>query len=208
MIPGGKHGQNLINLLLIIQRASAEADALFHSSSQYLIMKFYSSILVLMIAVTACTEQNRQAAIGIKKIDHAWLDSIIQASDSVYEKPYKRTDFVTAVFYLNRKNSSVCQVMKDSANVIRQIILVNKNVRTHFAQYFANGQLQAELPLDAFGQYDGKAVSYYEDGRVQDSGHYAHGFKTGVWKNFDRESKLISEDEFDVNGQLIKTTKQ
>lgn len=171
-------------------------------------MKFISSVLLLVMVAGACTEPTGKAAANIKKVDTVWLDSIIKASDSTYERPYKRTDFVTAIVYINQKDSTVCQVMKDSANSIRQIILAVKNVRTHFSQYYSNGQLQAELPLDAFGQYHGTAISYYEDGRVRDSGNYTHGFKSGVWKNFDRESKLISADEFDASGQLIKTTKQ
>ena len=84
-----------------------------------------------------------------------WLDSIIKNSDSTYEKPYYRTDFVTAVYYINKKDSSICQVMKDSAGVIRQISMSKKNLRTFFAPYYENGQLQAEVNFDESGVITG-----------------------------------------------------
>lgn len=94
--------------------------------------------------------------------------------------------------------------MKDSAGSIRQIIIARKNVRIFFARYYANGQLQADLQLDEFGQYHGTAVFHYENGQVESTGNYDHGIKTGQWKNFDTTGKLISTGLYNKNGQLIK----
>ena len=140
---------------------------------------------------------------AIKKIDSAWLDSIIKNSDSSYTKPYKRTDFVTASFYLDRKDSSVCQLMKDSAGIIRQIIIAKKGTRIFFAQYYSNGQLQADLPLDEFGQYHGPATYYNENGSIQSSGNYVHGLKFATWENNDSNGKLVSTESYDNDGRLI-----
>ena len=135
------------------------------------------------------------------------IDSVIKNSDSSYVKPYKRTDFVNAYFYINKKDSSVCQLMKDSSGTIRQIIISRKKVRIFFAQYYANGQLEADLPLDKFGQCHGSAIYYYQNGVTQSRGEYIHGLKNGQWKNYDPKGKLLSVDEYDSNGQLIKSIK-
>jgi antitoxin component YwqK of YwqJK toxin-antitoxin module len=150
-----------------------------------------------------CTAKNRQLS-NIKTINRAWLDSIIANSDSSYIKPYKRTDFVTAAFYLNKKDSVVCQLMKDSADRIRQIIIAKNDVRTFFAQYYPNGNIQVDLPLDEFGQYHGTGNFYYEDGTIQSTGSFNHGLKSGQWKIFDEKGKLVSANNYDTNGQEIK----
>lgn len=160
-------------------------------------------IFVITIIICSCSHQKNSSAPGAKTIDRNWLDSIIKVSDSSYTKPYKRTDFVTAVYYVNKKDSSVCQVMKDSADSIRQIIIAKKDIRTFFAQYYANGNLQANLPLDEFGQYHGTGTFYYEDGNLQSTGSFNHGLKTGAWKVYDEKGKIMATDNFDKNGQLI-----
>ena len=124
-------------------------------------------IFIITITAYSCSQQKNNSSPGAKTIDRNWLYSIIKASDSSYTKPYKRTDFVTAVYYINKKDSSVCQVMKDSADSIRQIIITKKDSRTFFAQYYANGNLQADLPLDDFGQYHCTGTFYYENGKMQ-----------------------------------------
>ncbi len=159
--------------------------------------------LVFLIPVAlflfSCSQQK-----NIKNLDKAWLDSIIKKSDSSYTKPYFRTDFVTAVYYLNKKDSTLTQLMKDSAGHTRQIIIMKNNTRTFFAQYYANGNIQAELPLDAYGQYHGTGNFYYENGKLQSTGNFTHGLKTGQWKVYDVAGNTTATDNFDKNGQLIQ----
>ena len=163
---------------------------------------FYAIALVLFIFSCKAPEQKHAT-----KLDNAWLNGIIKNSDSSYTKPYYRTDFVTASYYINKKDSSTCQLMKDSAGIVRQIIIVTKNVRTFFGQYYPNGQLLAWLPLDEFGQYHGDATFYYQDSTVQSNGAYQHGLKQGRWKNYDEKGTLISTEEYDENGQLTRASK-
>ena len=140
---------------------------------------------------------------SVKKLDKAWLDSIIKHSDSSYTKPYYRTDFVTAAYYLNKKDSTICQFMKDSAGNILQVIIAKKDVRIFFGSYYKNGQLQADLPLDEFGQYHGPGKFFYEDGNPQSNGNYTHGFKTGEWKVYDEKGKVTATDSYDNNGNIM-----
>ena len=156
--------------------------------------------------LVGCAEQTNENKVSKRNIDQTWLDSIIKTSDSSYVMQYSRTDFVTAAFYVNKKDSSLCQVMKDSAGNTRQIIIAKKGVRTFFAQYYSNGNLQVHLPLDEFGKHHGHATFYYQDGTVQSTGNFNHGFKAGQWKVYDDEGKLIATDSFDKNGLLVTPT--
>jgi len=162
-------------------------------------MRSIFSCLVLSFFLFSCKQQDSNAKI----LADTFIDSVIKKSDSSYEKSYYRTDFVTAKYYLNKKDSTTCQLMKDSAGKIRQIIITNKNTRIFFGSYYPNGQLQASLPLDKFGQYHGAGKFFYEDGSLQSSGNYLHGVKTGTWKVYDEKGKETATDNFDPNGNLI-----
>ena len=152
---------------------------------------------------TNAVEKKNVSHVQMSEQVKAMLDSVIKTSDTTYTKPYKRTDFVWATYYADKVNKSVCQMMKDSAGQIRQIILSKNNVRTFFAQYYPNGQLTDSLALDEFGQYHGPSVSYYETGIKKAEGNYRHGLHTGKWNNYDENGKLVSTDEYDTNGVQI-----
>ena len=171
-------------------------------------MKSILFFITACVFFYSCSQQNAASTTAAKKtLDHHWLDSVIkQHSDSTYSKPYKRTDFVTAYWYINKKDTSVCQVMKDSADTVRQVIIAKKNVRIFFAQYFANGQLQATFPLDQFGQYHGATTTYFKNGNIESTGNYLHGLKTGNWKNYNEKAVLVTTDEYNNDGQVVKTT--
>ncbi|MFZ1305775.1 MAG: hypothetical protein WAT20_09725 [Ferruginibacter sp.] len=156
-------------------------------------------VAISMLFITGCQQQK----VNDKIIASSFIDSIIKKSDSSYEKAYYRSDFVTAQYYVNKKDSTLCQLMKDSAGNIRQVIITKKDTRIFYGAYYTNGQIQADLPLDAFGQYHGTGKFYYEDGSLQSTGNYTHGFKTGTWKVYDEKGKETATDNFDQNGNLM-----
>lgn len=160
---------------------------------------FFFFATISFFLITGCKQQN----INDKILATPFIDSVIKKSDSSYQKEYYRSDFVTAQYYVSKKDTTVCQLMKDSAGLIRQIIIVRKDTRVFFGSYYKNGQLQADLPLDAFGQYHGTGKFYYEDGSLQSTGNYNHGFKTGAWKVYDKKGRELTTDNFDQNGNLI-----
>ncbi|MFM6924556.1 MAG: toxin-antitoxin system YwqK family antitoxin [Ferruginibacter sp.] len=162
-------------------------------------MKKILFVFVLIVSVFGCSQKSGNAKI----LASHFIDSVIKNSDSSYEKPYFRTDFVTASYYVNKKDSTVCQLMKDSSGNIRQVIIAKKGIRLFFGLYYTNGQLQADLPLDAFGQYHGTGKFFYEDGKLQSTGNYTHGFKTGDWKVYDKKGTVTATDSYDSNGNLL-----
>lgn len=157
-----------------------------------------------MLMVVSC---NRPAktSVHLVKPDPKWLDSIIAKSDTSWKKPYRNNEFVTAEYYVDKKDSIVTQLMKDSAGTIRQINIAKYDmVRLFFAEYYKNGQIKASLPLDSMGKYHGQGRFYYEDGTIKSEGVYSHGLFSGEWKNYDEKGKHIATDKYDSNGQIIK----
>lgn len=155
--------------------------------------------IIFVLFITGC----KQPGVNSKILATSFIDSVIKKSDSSYEKAYYRSDFVNAQYYINKKDSTICLLMKDSAGNIRQVIITKKDTRIFYGSYYKNGQIQTELPLDAFGQYHGTGKFFYENGALQSMGNYNHGLKTGTWKVYDEKGKETATDNFDQNGNLI-----
>ena len=167
-------------------------------------MKTFLSIITVVFFLISCNT-NQPATPQLTGVNYKWLDSVRQAADTTYTKKYGTIKFATAQYFISKKDSTLCQVMKDTAGIIRQVIVTKHNRRTIFAEYYANGQLMAQLPLDSFGQYHGAAKYFYQNGLTQSRGTYKAGLKTGQWKNYNEMGKPFSTSEYDTNGQVIKT---
>ena len=158
------------------------------------------TIGLLATFIVAC---NSKRVIPQHTLNEKWLDSIKAKSDTNFTKKYRNKEFVTVDYYINRKDTTICQVMKDSFSTVRQIILARKNTRLFTAEYFANGQQKAALPLDVQGKFHGHATYYYESGNIKAEGEYAHGFYTGDWINYKASGEMLSVDHYDSTGQLV-----
>lgn len=166
-------------------------------------LRILSLIVAVGMLVSGCRDMASRVTYSLVKADTAFLNSVIKRSDTSFIKKYKRPDFVIAEYYLSRKDSTELQIMRDSSKKVRQVILIDRNVRTLFAQYYENGQLQGDLSFDSFGQYNGLAKYYYQNGAVKSEGNYLHGLSTGEWREYDETGKAVII-KYDANGARIK----
>ncbi|WP_301930668.1 hypothetical protein [Ferruginibacter sp.] len=166
----------------------------------------YVSIITAFLFMFGCNAKKEKAP-STTGVNYNWLDSIKKSSDTSYVKKYGTNKFATATYYINSKESVVCQVMKDASDTVRQIIITKNNKRIFFAEYYGNGQLKAKLSLDTFGQYHGPATWFYENGYTESEGDYVHGFKKGEWKNYNQLGELTGKNEYDSNGNVTKIVK-
>ena len=72
----------------------------------------------------------RNVPVRLTRVNYAWLDSVCKSADTSYIKKYGTLKFANAEYYANRKDSIVCQLMKDSSDSIRQIIITKKTGET------------------------------------------------------------------------------
>jgi len=146
-----------------------------------------------------CSSKKEMAPLAIR-VNYNLLDSVKRISDSTYVKKYGTKKFANATYYIGNKEAVVCQVMKDLSDTIRQIIVTKNGKRNFIAEYYGNGQLVANLPLDSFGQYHGQSIYYYQNGFIESQGSNEHGFKKDIWKYYTSEGKLSEKNEYDSNG--------
>lgn len=156
-------------------------------------------VLFLSLCAVFFSCANPDKSQWLKRVDPAIMDSLAKHSDSTWSKNYNRSDFVTARYYRNQKDSSLTQIMTDSANGIRQVITTVRGVRTFYAGYYPNGQLMADYKLDNYGKYHGDVTTYYENGLVKSTGKYSHGSYDGVWKEYDINGKVSNVVTYRTN---------
>lgn len=162
-------------------------------------MKYFLSALIIL---ASCSSKRTVTKITF---DQHLLDSVKRKADTSYSKRYRTEEFTTADYYVNRKDTSVCQVMKDDSGRVRQVIMARKAIRLYTAEYFSNGQLKAKLNFDSLGRLSGPCVYYYESGMVKSEGGFQAGIYTGEWKNYKENGKLERKDQFDSSGALINS---
>lgn len=225
MQTGGKAGQFLINLgLCLYSKQFPFRNCFFYSGKKIFnpnIFSFTEQLVMqaafnlqLMRNILYCLiffsllgcEQKRSC----EKItfNQAILDSVRKKSDTNYTRRYRTEEFAVADYFINREDSTVCQIMKDTAEKIRQVIMAKNDRRFFTAEYYDNGQLKAKLSFDKNGKFEGLAEYYFENGCVMRSGSFVHGSFQGQWRTFDERGNLVSVDSYDENGQLINSSKK
>ena len=164
------------------------------------------TIFGLLIIIVSCGQTNK-SDIEVIKFDAKIIDHLRRTSDTTYSEHVGRTDFYTVEYFVNRRDSVITKIFKDS---IGNVVAQNKarNDKVFFAiEYFPNGQVMGKLPEKIDGEYSGIARYYYEDGRVKSEGQFKKGLWSGEWKNYDKNGTLISIDDYgDGNVSSIKTT--
>ncbi|MEO8772359.1 MAG: hypothetical protein ABI402_19830 [Ferruginibacter sp.] len=168
-------------------------------------MKYIISVVFIISGcfLFSCKEKQATQQPNLT-VDMKMLDSIRDHSDSTYTKPYKRTDFVTAEYFISKKDSTITQVMRDSAKNIRQVVVEKNKRRIYVAEFYPNGQLMFKNNLDDYGQFNGESKGFYETGILKRAGVYKNGFHFGKWKNYNEEGNYVSTEEYNENGQQEK----
>lgn len=165
-------------------------------------------ILASLACLYACKNTVSNTQPKWEKLSSSFLDSIKQNSDSTYSKPYFTRDFATAIYFVNHLDSTVAQVMKDRDSVIRQVIVTKGKTRVFSARYYGNGQLIEKVLMDKFGQAEGPAKEFFQNGEVRRVGNYRSGLHEGKWKNFDSTGRYVGTDIYNAEGQIVQTIKE
>lgn len=167
---------------------------------------YYSLFLISYFSLLVSCKQTQRSPIEIIRVDEDFLDSIRNNNDTGYTRMIGAGEFNIAEQYIRKHDSLISKIMKDTAGNVVAVVQFQKGKRNFYAEYYTNSQLKASLPLNKNGAFDGYAKYYYEDGRVKSEGFYTNGLFSGQWKNYNAVGRLVSIDEYDRNGQVIKTT--
>lgn len=81
-----------------------------------------------------------------------------------------------------------------TGNLSEETHYINGTKQGLWQKFYANNMLEAKANyLD--DQFDGEGIFYYSNGIIKEQGSFKSGIKIGIWKIFDDEGNLISEDE-------------
>ena len=169
-------------------------------------MKFFYCLVCLCFMIS-CKNDAERSPVEVIMVNHARLDAIRSESDTGYTRVIGAAEFNMAEQYVDRGDSTISKIMKDTAGRVIAFVQFRNNIRITYQEYYSNGQLKARLPLNAEGEFDGPSKYYYQDGRVKSEGVYSRGLFTGKWKNYSENGRYTGTDEYDRNGQLVKSVK-
>jgi hypothetical protein len=159
-------------------------------------------IMGMLVFVISCRNK-MEGPVEVIRIDPSFIDSIRKESDTSYTRSIGAGEFYTAEQLLDREDSTITKILRDTAGRVTGMVQYRKGIRTFIGEYYINGQLKGKIPLDDKGQVHGEARYYYEDGRVRSEGAFQHGLYAGTWKLYDARGKLGSTEWYDSNGQLV-----
>jgi hypothetical protein len=169
---------------------------LIHVKGTYVILKVsnvkYSSLLCLILFI-ACDSPSR-SRIEIYKIDSIRLKHVWEADHSPTIDTLRRSDFYTKERYINKRDSIVTVLLKDSIRHIVGIRQTKNDINIFVCEYYPNGQAKGKINLTDSGTSAGLATYYYEDGRIRAQGNLKDGIEVGTWKEYDNQGVPIKTD--------------
>jgi len=66
-------------------------------------------------------------------------------------------------------------------------------------QWYQNGQLKFEVPVDDDGRSNGHFTSYYRNGQKESEGEVVYGMRQGVWHFYEKDGDIKSDSTYKDN---------
>lgn len=152
---------------------------------------FFIVIVLLSLILGSCSE-NTKSEIEIIKLDLS-KDLILAMSEADSTRIVPKSESDTLIKIYTKNNLTIIQKENFTVTII---IKMKDSVKTFVGEYYTNGQLKGQIPLNKLGEIDGDVKYFHEDGRIRGLGHFKSGKKTGVWKKFNEDGELISTETF------------
>lgn len=99
--------------------------------------------------------------------------------------------------YQNDTLNGVSRSFFQTGNISEETHYQNGIIEGLWQSFFPNNILEAKANY-LNGKFDGESFFYYPNGLVKEQGFFKSGTKVGIWKVYDDEGNLISEDEHRV----------
>lgn len=152
-------------------------------------MKYRQALAVATLVLSACAGR-QQSDIEIIKLDSGLVQDIMATSDKPMVDTPRRKDFYYIEHYLNKSDSTVSRILKDSLGHIVGINQTRKGIRLFVAEYYPNGQIKGKLTIDGKGNFNVPVTYYYQDGRIRSVGNFGDMVPVGIWKDYDSNGYL------------------
>lgn len=135
------------------------------------------------------------------------VKNLIKSADSVYDLPVDTLQKRVQPFWIkgqrlifNNPPKSTILYYDEQGNLSGMLEFEKEKLKDSIA-FYPNGQRMFTLIIDKEGKASGPARYYHPDGRVREDGRFTNGIKTGIWREFNAEGRLLKSTEFDRNGK-------
>ena len=167
-------------------------------------MKAIAIILALAI-FAAC--QPATSDIFEEVVNPELVKSLIKSADTVYNLPVDTLQMRVQPFWVKGQrlvfvNPSKSTVLyyDEQGNLSGMLEFENEKLKDSIA-FYPNGQRMFTFIIDKERKASGPARYYHPDGRVREDGRLTKGIKTGIWREFNAEGRLLKTTEFDRYGK-------
>jgi hypothetical protein len=162
------------------------------------------SIFIAIISFVAC--QPATSDIHEEVVSQELVTNLIAGADSVVDLSYDSLRLGLQPFWVKGKrlffkatSKSTILYYDEQGKLSGMLEFENEKLKDSIA-FFPNGQRMFNLIIDNDGKASGPARYYHPDGRVREDGRFTKGIKTGIWREFNTEGRLLYTREFDRYG--------
>ena len=150
--------------------------------------------LIIVLVLMSCNV-NTKSKIVVHKINRDSIYKIIMERYILINTDTPaRHDFYYIYQYKNKGDSSIFKILEDSLHNIKGINISRNGINIFGAEYYANGQIKGDVPINKSGETEGLATYYYEDGRIRCKGYWKEYQQVGEWKYYDKDGNPVKSD--------------
>lgn len=163
-----------------------------------------SPVIIALIAFVACKPATSE--INEEVVSQELVKNLIAGADSVFDLPFDSGRLGLQPFWVKGQrlvfkatSKSTVLYYDEQGRLSGMLEFENEKLKDSIA-FFPNGQRMFTLIIDKDGKASGPARFYHPDGRVREDGRFTKGIKTGIWREFNTEGRLLFSREFDRYG--------
>jgi hypothetical protein len=146
--------------------------------------------------------------IEVETIDIAYVNNLSKVADTAIALvpgiDEKMIGIVQGWKYNIGGNQKEMKLWFDEQGKVVSMTEMRMGILVDSVAFFPNGQRMFKITFDHNGMAEGIARYYFSDGRIRENGHFSQGIKTGVWRSYNPDGKLLETHEFDRFGRKMK----
>jgi hypothetical protein len=135
------------------------------------------------------------------------VKNLLNKADTVYDMAVAPERLANQPFWVkarrlefNASSKSTVLYFDEQGNLTGMLEFEKQQLKDSIS-FFPNGQRMFTLIIDKDGKASGPARFYHPNGRVREDGRFTNGIKTGIWREFNEEGRLLVSREFDRYGK-------
>ncbi len=167
--------------------------------------KIFPVILLVFIACQPATSDKFEEVVNPELVK-----SLVAKADTVTELPFDPVRSLGQPFWVkgqrlvfNATGASTV-LFYDEQGKLSGMLEYEKNKLKDSLAFFPNGQRMFTLIIDQEGKASGPARFYYPDGRVREDGRFTKNEKTGIWREFNPEGRLVTTRDYDKKNKPLR----